>query len=146
IAILIDTNPEWKINTYRQKCFGSYQEIHYRVVKILDYKDRKEELAAINNRFAIVILAQLAVLETKDNFRARLYEKTALTRQLYHKGFKKEDIIQLFNLVDWLITLPKEFMVEYAQSIENFEEEEKMQYVNSFERLGYMRGIEQGRE
>src|SRR5262249_54932144 len=67
IAILIDDDPDWRVDHYREECFGTYLEIRYHVVKLLDYQQRRQELEALNNRFAIVMLAQLAVLETKRN-------------------------------------------------------------------------------
>ncbi len=144
IAILIDDDPNWRIDHYREECMGSYQEISYIIVKLLDYQQRRQELEAMNNRFAIVILAQLSVLETKYDANARLKAKTALTRLLYNKGFVKQDIIQLFTLVDWLITLPEELMVKYNQALKHIEEERQVQFITTPERVGFQQGLQQG--
>ena len=100
IAILIDDDPNWRVDYYREECFGTYLEIKYIVVKLLDYRARRQELEAMNNRFAIIMLAQLTVLETKHDPNTRFHEKTVLTRLLYKKGYHKKDIIELFVLID----------------------------------------------
>lgn len=144
IAILIDNNPRWRIDRFREECFGTSFEINYLVVKLLDYKNRQSELEAMKNPFATLMLAQLAVLETRKNPRARLQAKTALTRQLFEKGFKKQDIYQLYRLLDWLLALPKELMLEYKQQVEFIEGEKHMNYITSTERLQFESGFEEG--
>ncbi len=146
IAILIDNDPDWRTDYYREACFGTYQEVRYLVIKILDYQKRWQELEAMNNRFSMVILAQLVALKTQQDSEARLHAKTALTRQLYKKGYTKRDIIQLFTLIDWLITLPKEQEPIYNQTIKNIEEKQHMRYITTPERLGIEKGIKQGIE
>jgi hypothetical protein len=144
IAILIDDNPHWRVDHYREECFGTYQEVGYIIVKLLDYQSRRQELEAMNNRFAIVILAQLTALETKHDSNTRLRTKTALTRLLFDKGFTKKDILQLFELVDWLITLPEELMVKYYEVLKQIEEERQVQFITTPERVGFQKGLEKG--
>lgn len=144
IAILIDDNPHWRVDHYREECFGTYLEIGYIVVKLLDYQQRRQELEAMNNHFAIVILAQLAVLETTHDANVRLKAKTALTRQLFDKGFVKEDIIELFRMIDWLVNLPEELMLEYNDVLKNIAEERQVQFITTPERVGFQKGLQQG--
>ncbi len=146
IAILIDDKPNWRPQSYRETCYDSHLEIHFLTVKLLDYRQRREELSAMNNRFATVLLAQLAVLETLNDPQARLKAKTALTRALYGKGWEKKDILQLYTLVDWLITLPEELVVHYNNAIKHFEEEKmrNIGYVTTAERIGRQEGLQEG--
>lgn len=144
IAILIDDDPNWRIDCYRDKFFDTHLEIRYIAIKLLDYQKRRDELEAINNRFAIVILAQLTVIETRDDPKARLHAKTHLTRLLYKKGFSRQDIIQLYLLIDWLITLPEPLVIKYNQAIKQFEEEQHVPYITTAERIGIQQGFQQG--
>ena len=146
IAILIDDNPYWQIDNYREECYGSSLEIKYLIVKLLDYQSRRQELEVMNNCFATVMLAQLAVLETRGNPKARLQAKTALTRKLYEKGFGKSDIIQLVTLIDWLIALPEELMIEYNLTIKEIEEKKHMNFVTTPQRVGRIEGFKKGLE
>lgn len=73
--------------------------------------------------------------------------KTALTRQLYKKGYSKKDIYQLLILLDWLVTLPEELMLKYHNALEEIEEERKVElsdFVTTPERVGRMRGFQEG--
>lgn len=144
IAILMDNNPKWRPNHYRESFYDSSLEINYLVVKILDYKHRVQELEAIDNPFAMLILAQLAVLETRGKPGARLKAKTALTRQLYAKGWDKDKIIQIYTLIDWLVALPEELMIKYNVQVKQIEEEQHMNFVTTAERVGIKIGVQQG--
>ncbi len=140
IAILIDDDHNWRIDYHREQCFDTYLEIRYLVIKLWDYRNRRQELESINNHFAMIMLAQLIVLETQRDSEARLKAKIDLTSQLYEKGYNKTDIIQLYNLIDWLITLPKELEPIYNQAVTLIEEEKHMNYINTAQRIGIQQG------
>ncbi|MBI4861775.1 MAG: hypothetical protein HY815_16175 [Candidatus Riflebacteria bacterium] len=53
---------------------------------------------------------------------------------------------QLFRLIDWMMELPKAQEHEFRAEIDRFEEERKMPYVTSVERLAREEGLEQGLE
>ncbi|HVV68811.1 MAG TPA: hypothetical protein VHE99_07270 [Gammaproteobacteria bacterium] len=57
---------------------------------------------------------------------------------LYEKGYTKQDIIQLHMLIDWLITLPEE--------LKQIEEELKVEFITTPERVGMMKGRIEGRK
>jgi hypothetical protein len=146
IAILIDNKPNWRPHSFWETYYDTYLEVHFLIVKVLDYRQRGEELVAMNNRFAIVLLAQLVMLETKNDPQARLKAKIALSLNLYEKGWGEKDITQLYSLVDWLITLPEELEVDYNNTIKHFEEEKmrNIGYVTTAERIGRREGLQEG--
>ena len=47
----------------------------------------------------------------------------------------------LFVMIDWSIILPKELELEYKAKIQQFEEEQKVSYITSIERLGIEQGL-----
>jgi len=146
VVILIDNDPEWRPTSYKEEFWGSSLEVRFSVIKLLDYKARIPELEMSSNRFAPVILAQLAVLDKQDP-QAKLATKIRLTRSLYLRGWTKDDILTLYRFIDWIMVLPSELEVEYQEAIEQFEEEEvNMGYITTAERLGIKKGIEQGIE
>jgi hypothetical protein len=63
-------------------------------------------LEADANPFAKVVLAHLKALETRSDPGERRAWKFRLVRGLYERGFKAEDVRQLFRLIDWLMDLP----------------------------------------
>lgn len=97
-----------------------------------------------NNPFAIVVMAYLRMFETRRDPRKRLEWKLILTRMLYDRGYSERDVVDLFRFLDWLMFLPDDLQHEYRDELERFEEERKMPYVTTIERMGIEKGREQG--
>ena len=102
--------------------------------------------ALVNNRnpFATVVMAHLKAHQTRNNRQERLEWKLSLTRRLYQQGYQRQDVINLFRFIDWLMSLPKNLEQEFWREIRQWEEETRMPYITSVERLGIEQGIEQG--
>lgn len=66
----------------------------------------------------------------------------ALIRLLYERGYTRDQVLRLFNIIDWMIQLPRRLDPEFAQAVYAIQEEKHMPYVNTIERLG----IEKGRQ
>ena len=145
-AIFTDENKTWCPNHYEIGLAGSCLRSNFLTVKLIDYKDKKDELEASQNPFASVILSQLAALESKSKpADIRKNVKFNLTKRLYEKGFGKQEISNLYKFIDWLIGLPRPFEVEYLNSIYELEESKKMAYITSAEKFGIEKGIEKGK-
>ena len=146
LAILIDGNKHWRPGLYRDSFWDSHIEMRFPIIKLLDYRSRIDELENSTNPFAHVILAQLAALDNQEP-EAKLTTKIRLTRRLYSLGWLKNDILNLYSFIDWVMALPSELELEYYKSIEDYEREElHMKYVTSAERIGMQRGMEKGME
>lgn len=143
LAILIDANPSWRPHRYYEEVLGSTVEMVFPFIKISDYQDRITALQTSKNRFAPVILAQLA-LNRKEAPEARLETKFELTRNLYKLGWVAKDIRALYKFIDWIITLPPELDLVYNEKVLKVEEELGVHYVTTAERIGIQKGIEQG--
>ncbi|PID56503.1 hypothetical protein CSB45_10750 [candidate division KSB3 bacterium] len=63
---------------------------------------------------------------------------------LYERGYSKEDILELARFIDWIMVLPEDLEQRFDEAIAQFEEEQNMQYVTSFERQGIKKGMQQG--
>ncbi|MCF7669329.1 MAG: hypothetical protein K9N48_06090, partial [Verrucomicrobia bacterium] len=70
--------------------------------------------------------------------------KWELTRRLYERGYSKEEVLNLFRLIDWLMRLPDENEVEFRRELVEYEKEKTMPYVTSIERLGRKEGLQEG--
>jgi predicted transposase YdaD len=92
------------------------------------------------------VTAHLKIRETRHDADKRKKWKLYLVRKLYEHGHKKEDVIRLFHFIDWLMALPEYMEEEFWQEISEYEEEKKMPYVTSVERIGFKRGISEGRQ
>ncbi len=65
---------------------------------------------------------------------------------LYDRGLSRDEVRQLFRLIDWMLQLPEELEGNFQQEMLTFEEERKMPYVTSIERLAIKKGREEGRQ
>jgi hypothetical protein len=86
-------------------------------------------------------MAHLQALETRQNRKKRKEAKLALTKRLYERGYQREDIINLFKFIDWLMSLPTELEQEFQQELNQYEEEKRMPYITSVERMGMEKGM-----
>jgi flagellar biosynthesis/type III secretory pathway protein FliH len=57
-----------------------------------------------------------------------------------------EEVRQLFRLIDWLMELPIQLQQGFREEIFQWEEERRMPYVTSIERLAKAEGLEEGRQ
>jgi predicted transposase/invertase (TIGR01784 family) len=65
--------------------------------------------------------------------------KFKLTRSLYEQGYERQDILNLFRFIDWILELPEGLKQSFRNELEEYERERQMPYVTSIEQ-----GIEQG--
>jgi hypothetical protein len=140
LAILADEVSSWRPNGYTSEQWGC--EIHFKfpMIKLIDYADKIEDLLDQTNPFAIITAAHLKTKATKNNPRERYSWKWTITRALYEKGFSTKDILSLYRLVDWLMMLPDDLTEQFTQNLIAYEEEKKMPYVTSAERIGMDKG------
>ncbi|MEO0837977.1 MAG: cytosolic protein [Cyanobacteria bacterium J06641_2] len=135
LAVLADSSRTWRPNQFGYELFGCTVDFKFPVVKLVDYQQRKTELEESRNPFATVVLAHLAALETSENRVLRKAQKVGLVRRLYEKEFSREQVLNLFAFVDWMLTLPLNLEREFLVEVEELEEEQRMKYVTSFERI-----------
>jgi hypothetical protein len=90
-------------------------------------------------------LAHLAALETINQPQQRLQRKWTLVRGLYERGYTREQILQLFRLIDWFLSLPDELTRSFDEQMARYEEKQKMPYITSVERLAIERGELKGK-
>jgi len=146
VAILGDEQPDWRPARFVQELWGCVEELRFPVVKLLDWRGRDDELAASANPFAVVVRAYLAAQATYGSMEARGRAKLGLIRGLYERGYEREQILELFRLIDWMLALPPEQEVVLWREIARIEEERRMPYITSVERIGLERGEQIGLE
>lgn len=113
------------------------------MAKVLNWRNRWAKLEVNPNRFALVVMAHLKAQESKDGV-ARKSWKLRLVRLMYQRGHAREDILELFRVIDWLLRLPEDLEREFIGELLAFEEETKMPYVTSAERIGRQEGRQEG--
>lgn len=144
LAVLADENESWKPTSFNQEQWGCRMEFVFPVAKLTDYQHQLDDLMASDNPFAILTAAHILTKKTKNQAQQRYDTKLKVIRLLYQKGWDKQELINFLAVIDWLMYLPEAFAVQLRQEVHNLEEEEKMRYVTSFERLAMQDGVQQG--
>ncbi len=89
-------------------------------------------------------MAHLKAQETRNDARERFSSKLYLTRRLYEQGYEREDVINLFRFIDWVMSLPEELEQDFWREVIQLQEDRRMPYITSIERIGIKKGIRQG--
>jgi hypothetical protein len=144
LAVLADETALWRPTGFGYALWGCEVGIKFPVIKLLDYRARWDELEASRNPFAVIVMAHLKSLETRQNDDARLAAKVWLTKRLYQRGYERQDIINLFRFIDWVIQLPEGLDQIFWREVAEIEEAQQMPYITSVERIGMQKGLEQG--
>ena len=144
LAILADEEVGWRPTEFRYDLWGTKQSYEFASVKLLDYPEA--DLEKSGNPFAIVTLAHLHAKRTKHRTQDRYQAKWSLIRKLYQSGFTRQQVIDLFRFIDWVLYLPEELDDRLRMEIVAFEENQKMPYVSSIERIGIRIGEQRGEQ
>ena len=143
LAILADNYEKFKPEKFELCAFGEkFVEFKFKIAKLLDWEKKEDELKNNKNVFAIVTLASLKAYQ--ENYTTRAEWKYELTKMLYEKGYKEKEIMSLYQFLDGIMVLPEDMEIEYNDKIIELEEEKKMAYVTTAERIGIKKGRKEG--
>ena len=147
-AVLCDDRADWRPEEYSHELWGCRASLSFPTVKLSDYTDHWAQLEASDNPFAIVVMSHLKARATRGKSERRLISrlrwKIRLVRLLYRGGWERQDILELFRFIDWVLKLPPHLERRLEDEIKNLEMENEMRYVTSIERLGEERGFVRG--
>jgi hypothetical protein len=146
LAVLTDGNPNFRPGVFEQETLGCGVRFQYLVVKLLDWEvaERWDALWTTCNRIAPAILA--TVLDrTAKTPEERTQGKIRVLRNLRQRGFERQDIDELYRLIDWILHLPKPQEGEVMRVLEDEKEEGTVSYISFAERHGHEKGLRKGR-
>jgi len=148
LAVLTDEDVNYRPDEFKVSRWGYELKMKIPIVKIIDYlydEKKKQELENSDNPLALVVRAQLRSYEAKKLDNTKKFDiKKNFIRECYAAGYKKQVIEALLKFFDWLFVIPDILEQKLADEIEKLEEEFKMPYVTSWERLAERRGEERG--
>ncbi|MEI7696003.1 MAG: cytosolic protein [Chlorobium sp.] len=145
LAVLADEHKSWKPTSYGFAVLGCRHTLEFPVAKLTDYEDKLDELLESDNAFGWITAAHILTQKTRTQDQERYNAKLRLLRILYDRHWDKQRVINLFNLIDWLMQLPEWLNSQVWQELETIEERKKMQYITSVERIGLARGHVEGK-
>ncbi len=143
-AVLADEDRGWRPEEFSYELWGSRAGLRFPVVKLSDFWEKWEELEESKNPFAVIVMAHLRAKADKNNAEGRYNWKLRLTKALYMRGFSRKDVLELFRFIDWVFVLPADMDRQFLDEVYRFEEEKKMTYVTTVERIGIQKGMQEG--
>jgi hypothetical protein len=146
LAVLCDDRPDWRPTTFSYGRWGCSMTLVFRSAKLLDHAGQLALLETSNNLFAPVVLAHITALQTRDDPEDRRRQKLRVVKTLYQRDWTKDDVRELFRLIDWIMGLPLELQAAFATELFEHEQEQQMPYLSSIERNALAKGEAQGRE
>jgi hypothetical protein len=146
LAILADEQPGWRPSYFEEELLGCRVRFEFPICKLLDLVEAAERASHTGQPSALIILANWATQRTRHDMPERRRWKSDLTRRLYGAGLGRNEILQLYCLLDWLMRLPEGLEREYKEELREFERSRAMPYITSIERMGREEGREEGRE
>ncbi|MGQ9610561.1 MAG: hypothetical protein ACUVWN_14770, partial [bacterium] len=122
--------------------YGSGVVFRYLAYRLMKYN--KEQLKNDNNPVALVVLAcqEKEIAERKGE---AFNIKINLIKSMYEKGYKKEEIIALFDFIDWILKLSNDEEEKILEEVRALEEVKNMPYLNSIKRIAIREGRKEGR-
>lgn len=69
----------------------------------------------------MIVMGHLQAIQTQNNRVERKNQKFALFRRLYEQELEKQNIIEIFNIPDWMLTLPRDLALEFWQQVREYE-------------------------
>ena len=143
MAVLADEHPNWRPDSFGFEVLGCKHNLMFPIAKLSDY--RVDDLLLQDNAFAMITAAHILTQQTRKQHKKRFDAKLRLVRILYQRYRNKQRIIDLFAVMDWLMKLPEGLDQQLWREIETIEENDKMQYITSVERMGIAKGRVEGR-
>lgn len=133
LAVLGDEQASWRPSSYGYALGGCELSLRFPVAKLLDYETQWQVLEESLNPFAMVVMAHLKTKATHNKPQERKQWKWSLVRRLFERGYSREDVVQLFRLIDWMMVLPEELQREFKEELSRYQEDNQMPLLSRIE-------------
>jgi len=144
LAVLGDDAPNWRPSSFHAGRWRCNVQFDFPMVKLLDYQQQETQLESDRNPFAAVVLAHLKSIETHGNPEARGEWKFRLVKGLYDRGWTKVQIVRLFQIIDWVLTLPPIQARAFSHNLDAFEKEKHVELLSPTYQLIRDDALEEG--
>jgi len=143
LVLLADLRRGWVPNEDLFQIGSFESRIKFPTCKLID---RLETDWLDDNSLPVILArAQVEALRTASDPEARYASKWTLLRSLYGLGYDGHRVRGILKSIDWMMHLRDDLAERLRQAIHDYEEEQQMPYVTSFERLAEARGEARGK-
>jgi Domain of unknown function (DUF4351) len=146
MAVLGDNDPDWLPQQFGYAAMDCEMAFRFPIAKLAQFIGQEAALESHANPFALLTLAYLQNRATSKDMQARYEVKCKLIRLLLERKWDGALIREFFLVIDWMMELPPELALQLSQFVTDLEEEQKMEYVSSIERIKLEQKRQEGRQ
>jgi Domain of unknown function (DUF4351) len=129
-----------ELGRYETERWGCQVVFRFPVVRLADWRGREAELKSSSSPFALVVRAQLKLLESRRDLNRKYEAKLELMLEILHGNASPEQTRNLLRFLDWLFKLSEELEEKLSYDVRSKLEENRMPYLMSWERIWEKRG------
>ncbi|WP_017717400.1 Rpn family recombination-promoting nuclease/putative transposase [Kamptonema formosum] len=144
LAVLGDERASWRPSSFGYAYDGFRLSLEFPIVKLVDYEAQWEVLEQSTNPFAVMVMAHLKTKAKTGKPQERKQWKWSLIRRLFERGYNREQVVPLFQFIDWMMALPVELQRELRQELKRYQEESQMPLISRMELMAKEEGREEG--
>lgn len=144
LVVLADDDAEWRPTRFERRFLRDRLLFEFQSVKLLDLAPQLEELARLENPFALLVAAYLRTRRSHPD-RSRLRFKYEVVCAICERGEPMKRARQLLRLVDWLMRLPDELTQEFRVAVRDYAERKNMPILMDLEIEAMEKGRVEGR-
>ena len=134
LAVLADDNPRWRPDSFVYQRWGMEVEFRFPAVKLLDYA-ANGRIGGKRQPFRHADPGPPGHAGNPPGLAAAEGAEVQPGQRLRERGWDAEQVRQLFNLIDWLMELPKDLKIEFHEQVRRYKEENRMPFINTFEEI-----------
>jgi hypothetical protein len=138
LIVLADLRRNWRPDEDVFQLGGFENRTKFPVCKLIEKLDA--EWQSDDSLPVLLARAQIDALQTAGDAEGRYRAKWRLVRGLYDLGYNAQKVREIFRLVDWMMHLRIDLEEQFRKELSDFEEQSKMPYVTSIERLARAEG------
>jgi hypothetical protein len=143
LVVLADIDPGWQPCRYEKDFMGCRVAFEYPVCKLVDLLEGKMPKRSLA---ALAAQAQIAALQTSHSSRERLALRLQMWRELLGQGWQKEEILEAFRLLSWMMRLPRAEGLQFRRIVSDWPEMKTTAPMTDIEEIWLEEGIEKGIE
>lgn len=136
VVLVTADDPNFHENVFQVSRLGFRLHFEFPAVKLLEYRQKWEELEADTNPFAIATMAFLKTVETQGHDQERYHWKKHFLLEMYRRGLSREMIVALYEFIDIVMALPETANDDLHEEIKQTTEEMHMELITTAERVG----------
>ena len=144
LVILADQDGNWRPCKYEHELLNCWVLFEFPTCKLKDLAADLEKLLSHPIPAALVIASDW-ISQTQKNPDKQLEWKMKVMERLYEKGLKKEEVLGIFKLADWLLPLEKPQREVFRERMIEMELKKNMPYVNTIQEMSLKEGRREGR-